>query len=298
MLITTSSLSALFAGVKAAFNQGFAGAPTAYKDVAMVVPSATREETYAWLGQFPRMREWVGDRVINNLAAQGYAVKNRDFEQTIAIPRNDIEDDTYGVFSPMFIEMGRAAAELPDELVFSLVHSGFTSKCYDGQYFFDTGHPIGNGEAAGISVSNMQDGALDPWFLLDTSRPIKPFIYQERRALNQLVAKDRPEDDNVFRRKEFVYGTDGRCNVGFGLWQLAYGSKASLNAANYEAARTAMQTLKDDNGRPLGIRPDTLVISPNNESAAMELLNSEFLANGQSNKWKGTAKVVMTPWLL
>ena len=63
----------------------------------------------------------------------------------------------------------------------------------------------------------------EQWFLLCTKRPVKPFIFQNRRKA-QLVAKDSPTDDNVFMKKEFIYGVDARCNAGYGLWQLAFGS--------------------------------------------------------------------------
>lgn len=70
----------------------------------------------------------------------------------------------------------------------------------------------------------------EQWFLLCTKRPVKPFIFQNRRK-PQLVAKDRPNDDNVFWEKEFVYGVDARCNAGYGLWQLAYGSDGTTEGA-------------------------------------------------------------------
>lgn len=99
MFISSSNLATLFAG-QASFTENFKGA-ACRAQVAAVVPSSTREEGYGWLGQFPRMREWIGDRVVNSLAAQSYKITNRDFEQTISVPRNDIEDDQYGIFAPM-----------------------------------------------------------------------------------------------------------------------------------------------------------------------------------------------------
>lgn len=306
MLITNPNLSILFNGFKASFSKGFEGADTAYKLISTIVPSTTREETYGWLGQFPKMREWIGPRVIRNLAAHSYKIANRDFEQTIGVPRNDIEDDQYGIFGPMFEEMGKSAAEFPDELVFGLLARGFTELCYDGQPFFDAEHPVGTegGEVAVHSVSNFQGGSGEPWFLLDTSRPLKPMIFQERRPLGQLVSKNKPEDDNVFLTKEFIYGSDGRCNAGFGLWQLAYASKEPLTAANYENARKAMKNLVGDEGRPLGVNPDTLVCGPNLEGAAMRLLNNgsrvetvEGTPVAVQNEWAGTARPIVTAWL-
>lgn len=180
MLINRANLSTLFNAFNAAFTRGFGGAETAYERIAMKVPSGATEETYGWLGQFPRMREWVGDRIVQNLSAQTYTVKNRKFENTVSVDRDAIEDDRYGVFTPIMEELGRAASEHPDELVFSLLKQGFATVCYDGQYFFDTDHPVVGSDGAVQSYSNSQGGTGTPWFLLDTSRAVKPIVYQER----------------------------------------------------------------------------------------------------------------------
>jgi phage major head subunit gpT-like protein len=267
MIINQTNIAAMFTGFKTHFNTAFAGAPSRLTDIAMVVPSNTREENYAWLGAFPGMREWIGPRVVNNLSLQSYAIKNKSFETTIGVPREDIEDDRVGVFSPMFSEMGRTAKLHPDMLIFELMKNSFATTCYDGQYFFDTDHPV---IVAGApqSVANTDAGSGEPWFLLDTSRAIKPFIWQQRRDY-ALVSKDQPTDDNVFTNKEFVYGVDGRANCGVGLWQLAWGSKQALDSTHYKAARSAMMSFKDDAGKPLGIVPDTLICGPANESAGL-----------------------------
>lgn len=61
------------------------------------------------------------------------------------------------------------------------------------------------------------------WYLLDLSRPIRPFIVQIVKDM-EFVAKEDPSDDHVFMRKEFLYGVDCIDNAGYGLWQLAFGS--------------------------------------------------------------------------
>ena len=296
MLITSTALAGIYTGFNAKFNQGFGAAPARYTDVSMTIPSSTGENVYAWLGQLPRIREWLGERHIKSLAAQGYSIKNRKFELTVAVPRESIEDDTYGVMAPLFAEMGRAAATHPDELLFGLLKAGFETPCYDGQNFFDTEHPADVFGGAGGVVSNMQDGAGEPWFLLDTSRAIKPLIWQTRTEY-KLTTLNNDADDNVFFKDEYIYGVRARVNAGFGLWPLAFGSKAPLNAANYAAARAAMASMKGEAGTPLGITADTLVCGPALEEAALQLLNAERTADDTSNVWKGTAKLVLTPWL-
>lgn len=274
MLINASNIALLFQGFKGNFNKGLQGAKTHFRDIAMVVPSSTREEKYGWLGQFPKLREWIGDRYIRGLAMHDYAIVNKKFELTIAVQRDKIEDDQYGIYGPLMEEMGKTVAEHPDEIIFSLLSQGFTTVGYDGQNFFDTDHPVlhpDTGEPT--SVSNMQAGAEPAWFLLDTSRAIKPLVWQERVPFVFQNLVD-PNDEQVFKLDEYLYGIRGRANAGFAPWQLAFGSKAELTAANYEAARVAMMGLRGDEGRPLGLMPNVLVVPPALEGVAMRLLNN------------------------
>lgn len=291
MIINQANLAILFVAFKAAFNTGFRSVTPEWSRVATLVPSTTKEEKYGWLGQFPRLREWVGDRQFKHMAAHDYAIKNKKFEGSVAVPRDDLDDDTYGVFSPLFQEMGYAAATHPDELVWQLLGAGFATQCYDGQYFFDTDHPVGAGVA-----SNSGGGAGAPWFLLDARRPLKPLIFQKRRDydLKQMTGR---EDEVVFMRDEYRYGIDARCNVGFGFWQQAYGSKQTLDAAAFNAAVAGMMALQSDEGRPLGISPNLLVVGPSNRAAAKALIEAETLASGASNTNFKAVELYVSPWL-
>lgn len=296
MIINRASLTILHTAFKTAFQGGFAGFESQRNVVATEVPSTTSENIYGWLGQFPKMREWLGDRVIKNLKQHDYAIRNKTFESTIGVPREAIEDDQYGVYTPMATEMGRSAAEHPDELVFGLLANGFTQTSYDGQYFFDTDHPVTDENGAESSVSNFATGAEAAWYLIDDTRAIKPLIFQNRRPAN-FVAKDKADDDNVFFQNEYVYGVDGRWNVGFGLWQLAYASKEALSATTFNTAYAAMQGMRGDNGRPLGIKPRKLIVGPSNRAAALEVVKAERDANGATNVNRDVVEVVVVPWL-
>jgi len=62
------------------------------------------------------------------------------------------------------------------------------------------------------------------WYLMDTSKGFKPFVFQERQAPQIITLRD-PSSENVFKRKKFVMGVDVRGNAAGGLWFLA--AKAS-----------------------------------------------------------------------
>lgn len=296
MLINRANLSTLYVGFNAAFKDGLGQAAPQWPTVATRVPSNTGKEEYGWLGKIPNVREWLGDRVIQNISQGKYAITNKDFELTIGVDRNDIEDDNLGIYGPLFVEMGRSTGAAYDQLVWPLLKAGFATNCYDGQYFFDTDHPVLDATGAEISVANTDGGAGEPWFLIDDSRALKPILLQVRREMT-LVRKDNPDDDNVFHQKQFIYGADGRHNAGFGFWQFAWGSKQTLDEAHYATARAAIMGMKGDFARPLGLMPKKLIVGPSNEAAALKLVRAENNAAGASNVYKGTAEVVVVPWL-
>lgn len=291
IIVNRDSLNAMYNGFKTAFNNAFVGVKPMWEKVATLVPSSSKVENYGWLGQFPRLREWVGDRLVKGIAASGYAIANKKFEASVGVPRDDIEDDSYGVLSPLFASMGQASATHPDELVFPLLAAGFSTVCFDGQYFFDSDHPVGAGVA-----SNTGGGSGSGWYLLDTSRPLRPIIFQKRRDY-ALTSLTDTKDEAVWMRDEYRYGVDARVNVGYGFWQLAYGSKATLDATNFNAAVAAMMAYTSDEGRPLGVTPNLLVVAAANRAAAKALIEAETLASGASNTNFRAVELYVCPWL-
>jgi phage major head subunit gpT-like protein len=58
------------------------------------------------------------------------------------------------------------------------------------------------------------------WYLLDTTKVLRPFIHQMREP-TKLVSMTDVTDTNVFMHKEFIWGVDGRYALGYGPWFLA-----------------------------------------------------------------------------
>lgn len=296
MLINRANLAALYQGYNTAYQNAFTGAPSTFERIAMVTPSTTSREMYPWLGLTTRFREWIGDRVLQNLTAHNFTIENKSFENSIAVGRDQIADDQYGVFTPAAAQMGQDAKQHPDELTYGMLKAGTSEICYDGQYFFDTDHPVVSAGGSISSVSNFAAGSAPAWYLIDASRIVKPVIFQKRQDYT-FVAMDQPTDEQVFMQKLFRYGVDARVNAGFGLWQLGFCSQLELTEANYEAARSAMAAFRGDNDRPLGITPNLLVVPPSLEGAARKIVNADANAAGATNVWKGSAEVLMTPYL-
>ena len=290
MIVNPQTLRGIYVGFNTLFNKALTTVTPLYTEVATVTPSTTDAETYAWLGDIPGMREWIGEREIQNLSASDYTIKNKDFELTVGIDRNAIEDDKIGLYNTSVEMLGHSAAMHPDKLVFELLKKGFTERCFDGAVFFSDEHEIGEKKVSNkgtaklsldayiaarsgmMSLTNskgeplnlipnrlvvppaLEKAAMDiteadfingtrntmkgtakplvvpqlagsdtAWFLMCTTMPIKPLIYQQRKK-PKFVSKTNETDDNVFMSKRFIYGVESRGNAGFGFWQMAYGS--------------------------------------------------------------------------
>jgi phage major head subunit gpT-like protein len=300
MQINAASLQILTTGVQAIYQGAFnTFTPSViYTQITTPTPSTTKEELYPWMGNNTSFREWLGDRVIQNMALHSYRIANRTFENTVGIDRDAIEDDSYGVYNPLFQQLGQDAAEHPDVLTFELLSQAGTMLCYDGKPFFSNAHPGVDSSKKKVTYSNDMGGDGPTWYLACTKKVLKPLIFQKRRDY-QFTSLVNPTDPNVFNNKEFRFGVDGRCNVGFGLWQSMVRSNQPLNTDTYAAARAKMAGYLRDNGLPWNFVPDLLLVGPSNEGAANTITTASFI--GQTgggtteNVWKGTATALMTP---
>lgn len=76
MIITPQSLRGIYIGFNTIFNKALEEAKPLYTEVATITPSTTDSETYAWLNDIPSMREWVGEREVQNISASGYTIRS------------------------------------------------------------------------------------------------------------------------------------------------------------------------------------------------------------------------------
>lgn len=299
MALTQAQIDALKTTLVAKFNAGLALSPEDWKKVAKLIKSDGKSNTYAWLSQFPAFREWVGSRVHKVYKETAYVVVNRKFESTVDVQVTDIEDNNLGHYGVQAETAGQAAGDLKNDLIFQAIANGFNTVCYDGQYFFDTDHPVyanEDGTGAVTSVSNVQAGAGAPWALLCTKRAAAPFYLQERVPVKFQALTDA-QNSQVFDLDVYSFGGRWRGEAAYGFWQTAFASKAVLSSANFEAAYDAMMQFKGDGLRKLGIIPDTLIVGPENRAAAEAILKKHNLANGESNINYGRVELIVTPWL-
>lgn len=143
-------------GLRVDFNKAFTSAPAEYSKIATVIPSTAASEDYGWLGGAPQMREWVDERIPKGLINHDWTIKNKDWESSIAVDRNAIDDDQYGMVQMRVRDLAERAKSHPDSILADLIESGLNTVCYDGQYFFDSDHSEGNsGTNTNLSTSDI-----------------------------------------------------------------------------------------------------------------------------------------------
>lgn len=232
MLINKSVLSEVFRNIKTTFQKAFDTSETMWPKIAMKVTSSSSETKYVWLDRFPKMRKWVGDKVVKALRAHQYTIVNDDFEATIEVDRNDLEDDQLGGIAVQAQAAGESAKMLPEDICDDLINGMFVNTCYDGQPFIDTDHPVLDKDGNEISVSNKGTAPLS-------------------------------------------------------------GANLAEAKASFGAARTAMRKFADDEGRPLKVRPNILLVPPALEDTAKVLMTASKLDNDTPNPYQNAAEVVV-----
>ena len=281
------------------FNVGFAMAKSFYETICMTVSSAGKGNVYGWMEDLPEMQEWTGNRTVQSISSKAYKLDNKDYELTIGVGRNDIEDDQVGVYMPRFQRMGEAASTKMDDLVRDALANGHSQTCHDGQYFFDTDHPVK--DAKGVAAQYANKGTVTDgkpaWVLLDLRRIYKPFIMQVRQPM-RFVSMDQPTDENVFTKKQYRYGVDCRMVAGYGLYHLAYVVQKDLTDANVKAVIKAMRgQLSQTGDRPLGVNPSHILVPPSQEFTARKLFEVPGKAGTEDNELYKRLQIIDTDWM-
>lgn len=279
-------LGAANVGFKTLFQKTFNETKDPSEEIAMRVDSSDLGESYEWLGDFPGMKEWVGDRTLEEFAKFDYSIKNKSFEGTVKVPFKDIKYDKLGKYKPAIAQMAQNCKKFGYELGVQTLVTGHLNNCYDGKKFFAADHAVGantysnlgnlalteanllaayafmmgiknpSDEPIGVLPTTLMVGpqqfatAIDlvetqkangnktyklvkvivepritglEWYLLDTSKIVKPIILQVAEEGNFTE-----DDSQKFMKDTMLYGADAFLNAGYGLWQLAYKSQGGI----------------------------------------------------------------------
>ena len=161
MEINAHNLGILTTAVNTRFKTAFnATAKDKYNEIALTVPMATGVINYPFLEQLGGMREWIDDRKVKKIAANKLVVSARKFEETVAIERDAIEDDTYGMYMPIIDNLGVQAANLRGDLIEEVLTNASSAKWVDGANFFGTSRKYGKETISNYTTSALSKSTL------------------------------------------------------------------------------------------------------------------------------------------
>lgn len=112
--------------------------------VSNLFGSDQASEQYPFLGQNPRMREWINGRQAKGLRSNSLTITNKHYEATLEIALRDLRRDKTPQLQARISEFADEGDAHWGTLVSTLIQNGASATCYDGQYFFDTDHAEGD----------------------------------------------------------------------------------------------------------------------------------------------------------
>lgn len=138
-----------------AFNNG--EDPKDVMSMIMKTKSSSDQEKYGWLGEVAQLTEWKDERKLRGLANFDYTIPNRDYESTLKIDKNVMEDDQLGNVQIRIRDLAARARTHPRKLFFDQVLRGDTELAYDGVPFFSVSH-VESGSAQSNIVTGTSSG--------------------------------------------------------------------------------------------------------------------------------------------
>lgn len=151
-------LSAMFLTFSTQWQEGYSSAPDWASKVAMDIPSNSAANLIGWMDKIPTVRKWLGPRIVQNAALRNRTVINEDFELTLGVPRNDVEDDIHGLYAPMAKEQGEQFRLFPQQYIATnliLANSLNSIVGFDGVSFFNAAHPVNLDDSTMGTQSNI-----------------------------------------------------------------------------------------------------------------------------------------------
>lgn len=156
-------IAELYQMVDMRFSKAQLQTPTAWDYIATQVPSNTAKNVYPWMSKLPAFKLWNGDNEVSNVRSRDYTLINQVYRMGFDISKDDIMDDTIGLFGDVVADAGRSRAEFPDKQSFATLEAGDSTVCWDGQFFYDTDHPVDIDNASKGQFANLLLGAQYDW---------------------------------------------------------------------------------------------------------------------------------------
>lgn len=143
MFISKPTVDDVRVGVSLVFQNSLTQSPSLYQNYCLTTQSATPSNIYPMLDAVPGLRKWLGPRLIRNIVEQNTEIVNEDYEHTVQVGVNEIEDDNIGTLNARFALAARAASTWRDQLAVAALQTGTSTLiCHDGLPLFNANHPL------------------------------------------------------------------------------------------------------------------------------------------------------------
>jgi phage major head subunit gpT-like protein len=119
------------------------------------IPSFSEKNKYPVDGDLTGFREWLGERIYEDWARFAFELKNRTFEKSVKYNVDQLEDDAYAGDDLILDRIAYQGKMWPEDLVFEALLAGGSQLCFDGQFFFDTDHPVDPSGATSGTYANL-----------------------------------------------------------------------------------------------------------------------------------------------
>jgi len=154
MNINDATLQTLNKQLNAKWTAAFEAAPQSQlNSLATQYTSTTASNHYAFMEALGGWSEWNGARQFKDVASQQFEVKNADYEMSIKMPKNQLEDDQIGMYVDIVPSMVAGWFKKQQSLIMSVLTSN--PNAYDGTALFATTRTYGSN-----TISNLATGAL------------------------------------------------------------------------------------------------------------------------------------------
>lgn len=143
MIVRTDIAKSLEYGGRAQFLEAARAWPSNRALIASPATSTGKQETYIGLGAHPMPVKARGEAQVRGLNEYGITIVNEDWEVTLGVFHNAINDDRVGHVLPWMRSAGMRFEQAMDKRCFQALDGGDGSTyglCYDGNEFFDTAH--------------------------------------------------------------------------------------------------------------------------------------------------------------
>jgi len=187
----TQAIELVTSAARAAFWTEFNQMPDRIGSIAYRIASDMKIESYAWLGDAPNVREWVGNRVHKGVPELSFTITNKLWESTLDFDFFTISSPAGGAQATVRgRQMGNKAATHPYRLALSLLEANPT--CYDSVAFYATTH-----KDPGANYTTNQSNAITVTGMTSTTAPSAFDMLTCVRAIHNyfLTVKDGEGDE-------------------------------------------------------------------------------------------------------